>query len=80
MIDPKTVYPEMRGQLQRALALPLEGKKEQFREFLVGYPMVECNYSEARARRYGSLEQGPDLGPRGRLVPKTGRTPKASSG
>lgn len=51
MTDPTTVYLEMKGELQKVLGLPLEGKKEQFREFLVGYLMVECNYSETKARR-----------------------------
>jgi len=46
MADPKTVYREMKGELQRVLGLPLVGKKKQFREFLVGYLMVECNYPE----------------------------------
>jgi len=51
MSDPKTVYLEMREEVQRALGLPLVGKTEQFREFLVGYLMVECDYSETKARR-----------------------------
>jgi len=51
MTDPTTVYLEMRGELQKVLALPLMGKTEQFREFLVGYLMVECDYSETKARR-----------------------------
>jgi len=51
MSDPTTVYLQMRGELQRALALPLEGKKEQFRDFLVGYLIVEHNYPESTARR-----------------------------
>jgi len=50
MTDPTTVYLQMRGELQRALALPLEGKKEQFRDFLVGFLIVEYNYSETKAR------------------------------
>jgi len=51
MADPKTVYLEMKGELQKVLRLPLVGKTEQFREFLVGYLMVECDYSETKARR-----------------------------
>lgn len=51
MADPETVYREMKGELQRVLGLPLMGKKKQFREFLIGYLMVECNYPESRARR-----------------------------
>jgi hypothetical protein len=41
----------MRGDLQRVLALPLEGQEDVFREVLVGYLMVEHNYGEQRARR-----------------------------
>jgi len=51
MTDPTTVYLKMKGELQEVLSLPLVGKKEQFREFLVGYLMVECDYSETKARR-----------------------------
>jgi len=51
MTDPRTVYLNMKGELQKVLGLPLVGKKEQFREFLVGYLMVECDYSETKARR-----------------------------
>jgi len=51
MTDPVAVYREMKEDLQRVLRLPVVGKKEQFREFLVGYLMVECNYSETKARR-----------------------------
>ncbi len=51
MTDPTTVYLEMKGELQEVLGLPLVGKKERFREFLVGYLMVECDYSETNARR-----------------------------
>jgi|GEM_PF-1585000 len=51
MTDPTTVYLEMKGELQEILGLPLVGKKQQFREFLVGYLMVECDYSETKARR-----------------------------
>lgn len=51
MTHPRTVYLEMKGELQRVLRLPLEGKKEQFRDFLVGYLIVEHNYPESRARR-----------------------------
>jgi hypothetical protein len=50
MTDPATVYREMKGELQTALALPLEGKKEEFGDFLVGFLIVEHNYSETKAR------------------------------
>jgi len=49
--DPRTVYLEMRGDLQGVLALPLEGKRDLFREVLVGYLMVKHDYPEGRARR-----------------------------
>lgn len=49
MSDPQSTYLQMKGNLQRVLALPLEGKKDEFRDFLVGYLMVEHHYSEARA-------------------------------
>jgi len=51
MSDPETTYSRMKGDLQRVLALPLEDKQDQFRDFLVGYFMVEHHYSEARALR-----------------------------
>ena len=47
--DPETIYLTMRGDLQKVLMLPLEGERALFRDFLVGYLMVEHNYSEARA-------------------------------
>jgi hypothetical protein len=47
--DPERTYLTMRGNLQRVLMLPLEGKRELFRDFLVGYLIVEHNYSEGRA-------------------------------
>jgi len=50
MTNPTTAYLEMKGELQRVLGLPLVGRKEHFREFSVGYLMVECNYSETKAR------------------------------
>jgi len=49
--DPRSAYLEMRGDLQRVLELPLEGREDLFREVLVGYLMVEHNYGEQRARR-----------------------------
>jgi hypothetical protein len=49
--DPRSIYQEMKGDLQRVLSLPLEGQKELFREVLVGYLMEEHGYTEARARR-----------------------------
>jgi hypothetical protein len=41
----------MKDHLQRVLALPLQGDKDVFRDFLVGYLMVEHGYSEASATR-----------------------------
>jgi hypothetical protein len=41
----------MKGDLQRVLTLPLRGGKDVFRDFLVGFLMVEHGYSEARATR-----------------------------
>lgn len=49
MSDPKSTYLQMKGDLQRVLALPLEGKEDQFRDFLVGYLMIEHHYYEAKA-------------------------------
>ncbi len=46
---PRHTYLAMKGDLQRVLALPLRGDKAVFRDFLVGYLMVEHGYSEARA-------------------------------
>ena len=40
MSDPKGAYVLMKGDLQRVLALPLEGKEELFRDVLVGYLMM----------------------------------------
>ena len=48
--DPETIYLKLRGDWQRVLTLPLEGNRKLFGDFLVGYLMVERNYSEARAR------------------------------
>jgi hypothetical protein len=47
--DPESTYLRMKDDLQGVLALPLEGKEDQFRDFLVGYLMVEHHYPEARA-------------------------------
>jgi hypothetical protein len=49
MSDPVSAYLELKGDLQRVLSLPLEGRKDLFREFLVGYLMVRCSYSQERA-------------------------------
>lgn len=49
MSDPKSTYLQMKDNLQRVLELPLEGREEQFRDFLVGYLMVEHHYSETKA-------------------------------
>ena len=50
MSDPVSAYLELKGDLQRVLSLPLEGRKDLFREFLVGYLMVERRYSQGRAQ------------------------------
>jgi hypothetical protein len=47
--DPEGTYLTMRGDLREVLRLPLEGQRELFRDFLVGYLIVEHGYSEARA-------------------------------
>jgi hypothetical protein len=49
MSEPKTVYLRMKGDLQTVLALPQQGKEHLFRDFLVGYLMVEHAYAEGRA-------------------------------
>ncbi len=51
MSDPESLYLRMKDDLQRVLALPLEGEKDHFREFLVGYLMVEHHYPQAKAVR-----------------------------
>lgn len=51
MPDPKSTYLHLKGDLQSVLRLPLEGRKDLFRDFLVGYLVVERDYSEERARR-----------------------------
>jgi hypothetical protein len=48
---PTRTYLAMKGDLQGVLALPLKGDKDVFRDFLVGYLMVEHDYSETRATR-----------------------------
>jgi len=50
MSDPKSTYLQLKGDLQGVLRLPLDGRKDLFRDFLMGYLMVERNYSEERAR------------------------------
>lgn len=50
MSDPVSAYLELKGDLQRVLSLPLEGRKDLFREFLVGYLMVERSYPQGRAQ------------------------------
>lgn len=51
MADPQEAYRRMKHDLQKVLALPLEGKEEEFCDFLVGYLMVEHGYSEDKALR-----------------------------
>jgi hypothetical protein len=48
---PRRTYLAMKGDLQRVLTLPLRGDKDMFRDFLVGYLMVEHGYSEPSATR-----------------------------
>jgi hypothetical protein len=49
--DPVGTYRELKGDLATVLSLPLEGRKDLFRDFLVGYLMVEHDYPEQKARR-----------------------------
>jgi len=51
MSDPESTYLRMKDDLQRVLALPLEGREDLFQDVLVGYLMVEHHYPEARAVR-----------------------------
>jgi len=45
----KEAYLSMKDDLQQVLSMPFEGRDEEFRDFLVGYLVVELGYSEARA-------------------------------
>jgi hypothetical protein len=49
--DPVGTYRELKADLRRVLDLPLEGRRDLFRDFLVGYLMVECKYPEQKAMR-----------------------------
>jgi hypothetical protein len=49
MSDPESTYLRLKGDLQRVLLLPLQGKERLFRDFMVGYLMVEHDYSQSRA-------------------------------
>jgi len=49
MTDPREAYLKMKDDLQQVLSLPFEGREEEFRDFLVGYLVVELGYSETRA-------------------------------
>jgi len=49
--DPVSVYLEMRGNITKVLSLSLEGRKDVFRDFLVGYLMFEHHYRQERATR-----------------------------
>ncbi len=49
MSDPRNTYLRMKDDLQKVIALPLRDRKDLFRDFLVGYLMVECGYSQGRA-------------------------------
>ncbi|HUV73427.1 MAG TPA: hypothetical protein VMW79_03895 [Anaerolineae bacterium] len=49
--DPVRTYRELKGDLTTVLSLPLEGRRDLFRDFLVGYLMVEHNYPEKKATR-----------------------------
>jgi hypothetical protein len=41
----------MRGNITKVLSLSLEGRTDEFRDFLVGYLMAEHHYSRERATR-----------------------------
>jgi len=45
----KEAYLRMKNDLQQVLSLPFEGREEEFRDFLVGYLVVELGHSETRA-------------------------------
>jgi hypothetical protein len=49
--DPVSTYHELKGDLTTVLSLPLEGRRDLFRDVLVGYLMVEHNYPEKKAMR-----------------------------
>ncbi len=49
--DPVGTYRELKGDLKTVLSLPLEDRRDLFRDFLVGYLMVEHGYPEQKARR-----------------------------
>ena len=49
MTDPREAYLKMKDDLQQVLSLPFEGRDEEFRDFLVGYLVLELGYSETRA-------------------------------
>ena len=49
--DPVSVYLEMRGDITKVLSLQLDGRRDVFRDFLVGYLMVVHHYPEERATR-----------------------------
>lgn len=49
--DPVSVYLQMRGNITKVLSSKLEGRTEVFRDFLVGYLMVEHHYQQERATR-----------------------------
>jgi len=49
MKDPREAYLKMKDDLQQVLSLPFEGREEDFRDFLVGFLVVELGYSGTRA-------------------------------
>ena len=49
--DPVSTYHELKGDLASVLSLPLDGRRDVFRDFLVGYLMVERNYPQNEAMR-----------------------------
>ena len=51
MTDPQEAYRKMKDDLQKVLTLPLEGREEEFCDFLVGYLMEKHGYSEDKALR-----------------------------
>jgi hypothetical protein len=49
--DPVSTYHDLKGDLTRVLSLPLKGRRDLFRDVLVGYLIVEHDYTEEKAKR-----------------------------